>query len=195
MNDKVACIAHGAETAEGGDDLVQRDMFQRFMGVFRNLCQALCGGGRICLVIQIRGGGAEEEVAVHGRRGQDALSLFGGGAEYGMGEQAAALSVQQQVFPAAGTDTDGIVPGKACNLVRVKAGGVYDVFCPYSAARHRVFLRNLVVSVPPRNLCRMEIQQQLGAVVHGVAHGRHSQLIGADNGAGGGIQGAGDCFR
>ena len=149
-------------------------------------------GGRVRRsgIFHIHGGRAHEEIAVDGRRHENALAHFGGQLEHGAREHAADLFVQQHIFALARRDRDLFIGHHVVELGAVQSRGVDD------DRGLKAPLRGLKLPEPALagNALHAGIEEELHAVAHGVFRHGAGELKGADDAARGRIE-RGDGLR
>ncbi len=98
----------GAQAGKAGDGLAQRQIPDRQPGLVAHLIQACRRGGGGLLVLDINGGRADEQVAVHRGGDQHALAVLARQLEHGMPHMLPGRVVKQEVIAAPRRDLHGV---------------------------------------------------------------------------------------
>ena len=170
-------VAEGTHPRKGGDGRAARNGGDETGGPCQHVGKPLGrrGDGTVLLLLGRR---PQENIAVHRRRHEDALSLFGRTEEQRVTDEPVIGLIEHDIFTAARPHTEGGIPHKRGDLGRSKTGGIDDV----SGAHAVTALRYDGVSIPlAADGVHTEAVKKRSPVVHCIPDGRHRQLIGADN--------------
>ena len=175
----------GAQTGEGGDGLAEVQVLDGSAALGPDVAQTLSGGVDAVLVLHIDGGGADDGVAVDGGSNQNALAVLAGELEDGGVHMAAGGAVQQEIVAPAGNDGHGVVGDHVVDLVGIDAGGVDND----PGLKIALDGLDLPAAVDGHDAGDFRVKLELCAVGGGILGQGVVQAEGADDGAGGGVEG------
>ena len=192
-NNEITGAAHSTQTTEGGNGLAKGNGTHIFQSFLDDLIETFLSGGGIFFIGHVYRSRTSQQVTVHSGAYQNTLTHLGRSSEYGVRNHTAALFVQQDVFAAARMYIEGFVANHASDLIGIK-----------SRCIDHNFSGNLLIVISCADLKTffgladagyLKVTQQFCTVVHSVTHCCNSQFVGADDGAGGCVQGAGHRLR
>ena len=183
-------ILMGAQSGKAGDGLADGQVVHGNARLGDQLLQPRGGGIGAVPVLNIDGGGTDDDVAVNGRAHQNALAQLPGQLEHRVADEAAHLPVQQAVVAPAGGDVqlpggDHVVQHVGIDACRV------DNIPRLEVALLRVDGPALLAPGKARDLC---VEPEVHTVGIGILRQSDGHIEGADNAAGRRPQGGNGVF-
>ena len=116
----------GAQAGKARDRAVAGERGDALPGLLHDALEPRGGRVRRFGVLHIHGGRAHEEIAVNGRRYENALAHFRGKLEHGAREHMADLFIKQHIFALARRDRELLFGDHVVELGAVESRGVDD---------------------------------------------------------------------
>ncbi|CAM5568473.1 hypothetical protein SGLAM104S_09796 [Streptomyces glaucescens] len=176
----------GAQPGVDGGDLLVEQGGQDPAALLAQVGETVGGGAGGPLVVQVLGGGAEQDVAVDGGGDQDALAEGGGDGQQDVPDQGAGELVVDEELAAARGDGEVVVTELPVEGVGVQSGRVDEPVGAQGAPGGG----QLVDAVPPGGLLDAALEVQVDAVADGLGGVGEGGGPGADDGLAGDVQGA-----
>ena len=186
-DNEVAVLLMGTDAGEVGDGVAGIGIGPGQAALLQHAGQTVSGGGDVQLVRDILSGGAQQQVAMHGGRNQNALTHLGGALEHRHREGDGIHAIHQPVLAATIDDVQLLVAHHVVDLGGANAGAV-DQHLAGVLALIGLNMPQAVFALD--NVGDLGIQVESSAVDGSVIGQSESHFVGAGQAAGGRIQGA-----